>query len=154
MEIDNIIKQTDDTIILFSLFLHSLRIINRLPVDGYAGHISLTANHLTALCQCLAHNLLQGRTATLHRINQVGCFHTALVHGSTQSVDRHIVWSLGKGSREEGNILSLLNNVLKIVSLTAIATSRVAFVKDKISVAHQFLDGITSFLSAQSSSTK
>ena len=147
MEIDNIIKQADDTIILLSLLLHSFRIINRLPVDGYASHISLTSNHLTALCQCLAHDFLQGRTATLHRINQVGCFHTALVHGSTQSVDRHIVWSLGKGSREEGNILSLLNNVLKIVSLTAIAASRVAFVKDKIAVIHQLLDNVTPSLS-------
>ena len=139
---------------MFSLLLHSLRIINRLPVDGYASHISLTANHLTALCQRLAHNLLQGSTATLHRINQVGCFHTALVHGSTQSVDRHIVWSLGKGSREESNVLCLLNNVLEIVTLTAISTSRVAFIKDKVSIIHQFLDGITSSLSAESGSAE
>ena len=70
--IDNIIKQTDDTIILFSLLLHSLRSINSLPVDGYASHISLTSNHLTALRQGLAHDFLQGSTTTLHRINQIG----------------------------------------------------------------------------------
>ena len=44
--------------------------------------------------------------------------------------------------------------MLEIIALTAIATSRVAFVKDKICVTNQFFNSITSSLSANGSSAE
>ena len=53
LETNNIIEQTDDSIILLTLLLYDSFILNTSPVDSYACHITLTANHLTSLGQSL-----------------------------------------------------------------------------------------------------